>query len=187
MTFLKNLTKKVSSSAKVAARKSGDLVEVTKLGLNINSEEEKIQKAYAKIGEIVYKTYELGKTIDSDYKSICEEITNHRENIQSMKDKILFLKNIKICPQCNGELECKDAYCNMCGAKQEIPELCLEESKELKEEEESKELKEEEESKEPKEEAELVENNTETIANNQWMKEPEEEGFRHEVKLDKEN
>lgn len=130
MTFFKDITKKVSNSAKVAARKSGNLVEVTKLGLNINTEEEKIKKAYAEIGEIIYKLYEGGKTTDSEYMEICKKIVSYKENIQDMRDKILFLKDIKICPQCNGELECKYAYCNMCGAKQEIPELCLEKPKE---------------------------------------------------------
>ncbi|MDQ2086354.1 hypothetical protein RBH29_07920 [Herbivorax sp. ANBcel31] len=130
MTFLKDITKRVSNSAKVAAKKSGNMVEATKLGLNINTEEEKIQKAYAKIGERIYNLYESEETVDNEYKEVCEEIMKYKENIQSMKDKILLLKNIKICPECDAELECKDAYCNMCGAKQEIPEVCFETTEE---------------------------------------------------------
>ena len=44
MSVLENFTKKVTETAKAAAKKSGDIVEVTKLSVAINTEEDKIEQ-----------------------------------------------------------------------------------------------------------------------------------------------
>ena len=43
MSVLDNFTRKVSDTAKAAAKKSGNVVELTRLNMNIGAEEEKIK------------------------------------------------------------------------------------------------------------------------------------------------
>lgn len=130
MTLLDNITKKVTETARAAARKSGDLVEVTKLYMSIGAEEDKIDKVYVQIGKVVYERYTEGKAIDEELKILCEEIKGYMDNISDMKQKIFELKKIKYCPACDTELDIEAAYCFRCGAKQEIPQQEVEKSDE---------------------------------------------------------
>ena len=52
-----NLAKNVSGGATQVAKKSGELLEISKINSNINSNEDKIYELYCKIGEIVFKKY----------------------------------------------------------------------------------------------------------------------------------
>ena len=46
MNILDNISKRVSEVAQVAAKKSSEVVEITKLNMSINTEEDKVQKLY---------------------------------------------------------------------------------------------------------------------------------------------
>jgi len=121
MSVLDNITKKVTGTAKAAAKKSSDIVEVTKLSMSIGTEEEKITKCYTEMGKALYEAFTQGENIGESFKEYCEKIKSYEENIKEIKQKILELKNIKICPGCNEELEAEVAFCPKCGTKQEIP------------------------------------------------------------------
>jgi hypothetical protein len=112
------VSKKVTDTAKAAAKKSGDLVEVAKLNLSIGTEEDKIKKVYIDLGKVTYETFTNGGEVDEVLKSYCEMIKSHEENIKDIKMKILELKDLKLCPGCGVELDSDFDYCSKCGAKQ---------------------------------------------------------------------
>lgn len=118
MSVLENFTKKVSDTAKAAAKKSSELVEVTKLNMSISAEEDKIKKAYADIGKMVYEAYTKGEEVGEVYKELCSSITGFEENIKATRQKILDLKELKVCPGCGAELEVDISFCSKCGTKQ---------------------------------------------------------------------
>ncbi|MDP4181763.1 MAG: zinc ribbon domain-containing protein [Bacillota bacterium] len=122
MSMFENFTKKVTDTAKAAARKSSDLVEVTKLNMSIGTEEDKIEKLYLEIGKTIYESYAKDENIDDLFVEKCKQIDSYNNNIKEMRKKILELKNEKICPNCREELEIDVLYCSKCGAKQEIIE-----------------------------------------------------------------
>jgi chaperonin cofactor prefoldin len=122
MSIFENISKRVSETAKAAAKKSGDIVEVTRLSVGINAEEDKIKKVYTDIGKILYQMYKSGQKVSDDLKPHCEKVDSYEKNIEEMKQKILQLRNVKLCPTCETELEMDMAYCFRCGEKQEIPE-----------------------------------------------------------------
>jgi predicted RNA-binding Zn-ribbon protein involved in translation (DUF1610 family) len=138
MSVFENFTKKVSDTAKAAAKKSGDIVEITKLNMNVGSEEDKIEKKYSEIGKLLYESYVSGKTVGEEFKPHCEEIEKYFENVSAMKQKIQELKKIKNCPVCGAELEADVLFCPKCGTKQEIPESKEEPEKDEKEPDELK-------------------------------------------------
>lgn len=130
MSLFENITKKVSNTAKAAAKKSSDLVEVTKLNMSISTEEGKIQSTYGEIGKTVYEAYTKGEDIPEAFKELCDKIKSYEDNIKDLKEKILLLKNTKACPSCGTELEVEIAFCPNCGTKQEIPSPVQEEEAE---------------------------------------------------------
>lgn len=121
MSFFESLSKKVSNTARTAAKKSSNLVEITKLNISIGAEEDKINKTYAEIGKLVYSQFASGKNVPEEYRTQCEAIKSCQENIKSLKNQIMALKNMKICTACGAELEIDSMFCSKCGAKQEIP------------------------------------------------------------------
>ena len=123
MSVLDSITKKVSDTAKAAAKISGSVVEITKLNMCINAEEEKIRKLYTEIGKQLYEDYTDGKAVSEELLRKCVKIDEIFENIAEMKDKILELRNVKACPNCGTILDIEMEYCHKCGKKQEdIPE-----------------------------------------------------------------
>jgi len=122
MAFLENLGKKVGEAAQAAAKKSGELVEVTKLNVNINSEEDKIQKLYAQIGKSVYEKYCQSGAVEDYIKEACETIAVHEQNIKSLREKIAEVKGTKTCISCGADMERTQIFCSKCGARNDIPQ-----------------------------------------------------------------
>ena len=117
MAFLENLGKRVGEATQAVAKKSGELVETTKLSVNIGSEEEKVQKLYAQIGKALYEKYTATGIIDEDVKASCEAIRVHEQNIKALRDKMAEIKGSKLCISCGAEMEKTQLYCSKCGAK----------------------------------------------------------------------
>ena len=125
MAFFENLGK----AAQAAAKKSGELVEVTKLNVNINSEEDKIQKLYAQIGESIYEKYSASGVTEDEVKETCETIKVHEQNIKALRDKIAEIRGTKQCVSCGAELEKNQIFCSRCGTKNDTaPAAASEES-----------------------------------------------------------
>lgn len=120
MAFFENLGKKVGEAAQAAAKKSGELVEVTKLNVNINSEEDKIQKQYLQIGKSIYEKYNASGVAEDEVKQFCETIKVHEQNIKTLRDKIAEVKGTKQCFSCGTEMEKTQVFCSKCGAKNEM-------------------------------------------------------------------
>jgi len=114
MAFFDDLKNKVSSTAKNVAQKSGELVEITKLNLSISSEQDKINKVYAEIGALVYKSFKEGQ--ETEFVQQCEAIKASEAVIAETKAKILELKNSKTCAQCGAEVTKEVSFCPKCGA-----------------------------------------------------------------------
>lgn len=120
MAFLENLGKKVGEAAQAAAKKSGELVEITKLNVNIGSEEDKIQKLYTQIGKTVYEKYNATGMADSEVHENCEAIKVHEQNIKALRDKIMEVKSVKQCANCGAEMDKSQLFCAKCGSKNDV-------------------------------------------------------------------
>lgn len=120
------ITKKMGDGAMSIARKSSDIVEITKLNSQISSEEDKVEKELTKIGRILFEKFTAGEQIDSDLSERCSNVAIMKNNIAEYKQKILELKGIKYCPQCGLQLSIDIKFCPECGAKQEMPKIEVE-------------------------------------------------------------
>ncbi|MDP4145213.1 MAG: hypothetical protein Q8936_12150 [Bacillota bacterium] len=90
-----NVIKTVEDSASVVAKKSGELVELSKLTISANSEKAKIEEIYAEIGKVVYDKFKANIYIDPDLLDKCNEVKSIESDIEDMNVKILELKKQK--------------------------------------------------------------------------------------------
>jgi len=120
MAFLENLGKRVGEAAQAVSKKSSELVEITKLNVNISSEEDKIQKLYSQIGKLVYEKYVSTGAVDNELKELCETISGHEETIKGLREKIMQIKGTRQCINCGTEMERNQIFCSKCGTKNEL-------------------------------------------------------------------
>lgn len=116
---LSKIAKSVGDEAVNAAKKSGELIEITKLNHAISAEEDKISAILPKMGTICYQRYKNGENIDPELLNYCKKIDDIKAGIATLKEKILEVRNVKICAGCGTELAPEIVFCSKCGAKQE--------------------------------------------------------------------
>lgn len=121
MAFFENLGKKVGEAAQAAAKKSSELVEITKLNASIGTETDKIQKLYNQIGKLVYEKYAETGEADENVVAECAEIAEHELNIKELRKKVAEVKGLRQCAGCGAEMERNQVFCSKCGAKNELP------------------------------------------------------------------
>jgi ribosomal protein L40E len=122
---LSKIAKSVGDEAANAAKKSGELIEITKLNHAISNEEDKINAILPKMGNISYQKFKNGENIDPDLLNYCNKIEEIKSTITGLKQKILEIKNVKICQSCGSELGLDITFCPKCGAKQDTPETTI--------------------------------------------------------------
>lgn len=119
---ISKFAKQAAEGAKTAAKKSGDMVEITKINMQISSTEDKIKDIYSEIGKVVFIKFELGKEVDPDTLDLCNQAAEIKSNIEVLRQKIQELKNIKVCPGCGYEINDSTVFCPKCGAKCNVVE-----------------------------------------------------------------
>lgn len=117
MTFFNKLKGKAGCFAQKAAKKSGKMMEITKLNMNISTEKEALKSLYHELGEYCFKKYTSGETNDSTVAELCEEVKIHLENIDFFNEKINEVKNMTVCSSCGNEMLKTNEFCGKCGVK----------------------------------------------------------------------
>ncbi|MEA4827380.1 MAG: zinc-ribbon domain-containing protein [Clostridium sp.] len=104
-------------SSAVVAKKSGELIEISKLTVSINSNESKMKDLYSEIGKKVFEKHENGQYIDPELVENCNEILALKTSINEMKQNVNEIRNKKICTNCDTSLSEDTAFCPKCGNK----------------------------------------------------------------------
>jgi len=115
-----SFAKNIGNGATQVAKKSGELVEISKINSSINSNEDKIYELYSQIGEKVFEKFRKTDVVDYDLKSICKEITEILEENEKLIFKINKLNKIKRCTRCGQEMKLEILFCPKCGLEQEL-------------------------------------------------------------------
>ena len=181
MEFFDKLGKKATEAYKITADKTGRLAKETKLKIKISDLKSQINDLYEEIGKNVYQKHiredeEANKEIEEDISHLCTKIDVLSDEIDSLLEQCLELKDRKQCKNCYKEIDKNDKYCPNCGAKQEDEKISGQE--EIKEEpkqeqndennkEQENELEENKESKENLEKTVAIESHVETDEDNE--------------------
>jgi hypothetical protein len=117
MEFLNEFKEKFAKTAKIAVKKSNELVEITKLSFNSSEIQGEINDIYKQIGRIIYESYCEGALFGDDITTKCEKITGKSKDLAEIKEKLSVLKNIKVCQNCKRDVPAASIYCPSCGGK----------------------------------------------------------------------
>lgn len=162
MEFFDKLGKKASEAYKVTADKTGKIAKETKLKFKIGELKTQINDIYEEIGKKVYEKHvrEEEISIKKDLEEQCTKIDVLSDEIESLLQQCLELKDKRQCKECYKEIEKDAQFCPNCGAKQtdepakEVEVLETLENIQVKEEnKEEKEIVEDELNKETKKDA----------------------------------
>lgn len=118
MDVAENVVKATKESANNVAKKSNDILEISKLNLNIASEKSKVEEAYYEIGKSIYLKYSKNIYIDPEVVDICKSIRETEFRIAVMEDRISDLKNLCKCDNCGESLKENSNFCPNCGHEQ---------------------------------------------------------------------
>ncbi|MBE7064036.1 MAG: zinc ribbon domain-containing protein [Clostridia bacterium] len=117
MDFWENLKDKVTHAGHTVAKKSTELVEITKLKVAITDTETTIDKTLRNMGEALYEAYKTGAESYTSLEESCEEIDAAYAKIEELRARIAELKDVKACPACKKEMEKDALFCSACGEK----------------------------------------------------------------------
>ncbi len=109
--FLSDLKQTVNS----AVKKSGELVELTKIKLAANDTKNAITARYVKLGEMAYLATKGEESPASDAETIIAEIDELKKTLAAQEEKAAELSNKKICSVCGKSINADAAFCPACG------------------------------------------------------------------------
>lgn len=110
---------KAKSAADYAGKKTGELVELSKLRISSTEIEKKIDNEYAELGKMVYKAAKEHADC-TDYVQEKAAVIDALFSEHAQLDcKISALRNLKKCPDCTCENAQDAVYCSKCGKKLE--------------------------------------------------------------------
>lgn len=115
---LSKIGKYIEEGVSNVAYKSENLIEISKLNMAISSEEKMIDDIYIKIGQRIYKDFNENKITDKSLKDKCQEIAEIEKDVNSLKKKMLKLKDKKVCKKCGAEMDRSAEFCPKCGKEQ---------------------------------------------------------------------
>lgn len=107
-----------SETYKTVADKSSKLIEEGKLRSEVSDKQEELEKEYKFIGESIYNMYCDGKDVDNTFAKNYKKIEKLKSDIEDLKTKILYNKDLRKCPNCGGTIKLDSEYCQNCGQKQ---------------------------------------------------------------------
>ena len=92
---LQNVAKKSGELAHSAVKKSGELVEITKLNIKIKENETNIKKNFEEIGQLVFEQYKTSGIIPLEFKDHIYNIENKQSEIIEIRNNIEKIKKEK--------------------------------------------------------------------------------------------
>lgn len=117
-TIIANKTGKVATkAADVAGKKATEVVEATKLNLQVFDLNTETEILYKEIGKMVYDTHVGLEINQEDVDNKIQLVDEKLAKIAELKSKLDAFKASNKCPSCGRECDKDDAFCSDCGAQ----------------------------------------------------------------------
>lgn len=117
MDIFDTIFEKAKDVYDIASKKTGEMVEISKIKLDCVKINNEIKKLYEKLGCSVYSMlksdYENQDVIDS----IAEEIDEKLRKLAYLNEKLNDMRNVIICTVCGTKNPEENFYCCKCGSR----------------------------------------------------------------------
>ncbi len=117
MSFFKDLSKKISETAKEAAKKSSNFMELTKVSVQMDKYQDEIGTHFYEMGKSLYENYSEDSWVKEKYGTRIEEIKSLQQQMKELNEEVSKLKNITVCETCKEEISTELKFCPNCGAR----------------------------------------------------------------------
>lgn len=117
MDFVNVIKDKVTEAAAFTAKKSGEVVEITKLKYSIMEANTVIAGIYKEIGELVYGARETQVDVTETIQEKCDKIKALLSEIEASQDRLNSIKRVVYCANCGKENFEEFEFCPSCGSK----------------------------------------------------------------------
>jgi len=93
--------------------KGRQVIDLTKMGVKVEKEEQNIEKLYANLGRVFYKVHE--KAPEIMYEDLFRTILGAEKQLEYLKNEALIISGKYKCQKCDHDLLSADLYCSLCG------------------------------------------------------------------------
>lgn len=113
---MERIISEIKSTADKVAKKSGELVELSKAKLNIANTKSDISANFKLLGEMVYIAQRDDTEINPErLDEIIAKIDVLYERLADFNEIVTGLMNKKLCPECNKTSDAEASFCSNCG------------------------------------------------------------------------
>lgn len=117
-TIFDDVATTAGSLAKSAAKKAGEVAESTKLNITIRSEQHKLEGMFTTLGKLFYEQAK-GTDVRAQIVAQVMEIDEEKQTIDDLRTILVESTGKVICQSCGKGIDIDNAYCPICGKKQE--------------------------------------------------------------------
>lgn len=117
MDFLENVKNVVGSAAQTVAKRSGEVVEISKIKYSMYGVKGEIRDLKEGIGGAVYDSYKNNTPLDEIVKEKCARIDVLIDQLHNFEEQLKNYKSMVKCPQCGKSVKDDYNFCPVCGAK----------------------------------------------------------------------
>ena len=130
--FFGDLGKSITKVTRRAMGRTGSLIESTRLGGQIGTEEKNLERLYSELGQLAYERCTDGRiTPDAVMRPVIEEMTVSLGRIRGYRSELAEVRGQKVCVSCGTLISPDMLFCPKCGAAAPPEEKRAEEKEQL--------------------------------------------------------
>lgn len=115
MAVFEEVISRAKAVAEAAGRKTGELVETTKLKVEIAELQKEIASLYEGLGRLIYDGKKSGESVDDMVDACIAHLEEQNAYLEELQDRILENKNAVRCAGCGAINDDSFRYCSQCG------------------------------------------------------------------------
>lgn len=112
------LSKNIIKGKDLVVQTSENLIEVSKINLDISNKKSSIEKLYKKLGKKLYKLYKKQPIKNDELEKIIKDIDKEKKELDYLENNLMKTKDKKRCKHCNSYIDNYSSFCPKCGKKQ---------------------------------------------------------------------
>jgi len=117
MDFFDNVLNKAKEAIDVVSKKTGEIVTVEKQKFDVSALKSKLEKHYAELGMLYFKSIDNAEELSDKEKAVVEAINKKLAAINELNIEIANAKAKRFCPSCKAAIADTCVYCSNCGEK----------------------------------------------------------------------